>query len=754
MSKISIQKLLVIAFLVLANGVFAQIQHGGEPYQWKDKKVDLSTINFIETAVLNMDEVQAEDAVTDQYKETPYRFGMDTEVNYNFFTEGTLEVLSNGDKLWRLGIHCPEATSINFIFGEYDLPEGATVFIWSTDRNEFIGSLTNQNNKGFNKLAVGLVHNDRIVIEYREPANVVKEAKLSLENITHGYRPVINKWKEDKGPFGNSGTCNMNVNCEDGDPWQDDKRGVALIISNGNAHCTGSLINNTNEDGTPYFLTAAHCDADESNWIFYFNHEYDGCPDSGSAPINQSLSGATQLASTSPSDAHLILLSSDVPADYNPYFCGWDNSGDPVQLGVGIHHPAGDVKKISFDDDPLTITQYFTNTPGNFDHWRIEAWERETTTEPGSSGSPLFDQDHRIIGQLHGGTAACGNSIDDYYGAFHISFPFFSQYLDPSNSGVATLDGFGPFDIVYANDVQALGINNIPNFSCSVFAFDPVFELRNNGTETLTAATINYSYNGIAQSSEAWTGSLAQNETVEIILATFTPSAETNSIEISVVSSTDDNMNNNTTNISFSGESSAAQGVGEINVYILPDDYGAEITWDLKDPEGNTVLSGGPYTNEDLTPIEESYTVPYGTTGCYEFVIEDGAGDGICCGYGIGNYEITDGDGTVIAEGAEYDSGESKLLSMVAEGVSIDEAVFVNQITIFPNPANDFLLIDVNQILGDYQLNVINIMGQTIITKENVKGNNRLDIESLTSGVYFIEVKTKEGTKTEKVVVR
>ncbi len=745
--------------LLIALGLFfnqeieAQINHGGKPFMWSAKSVDLSAINFIKTAKLDMAPIIAEDKVVDQYKETPYRFGIDLDVNYDFFENASLTLLKNGDKLWQMGIHCPEATSINFIFGEYDLPDGASVFVWSTNRDEFLGSFTNQNNVGHHKLAVGLVHNDKIVIEYREPANVTTEAKLSIEQISHGYRPVINKWKEDKGPFGTSGSCNMNVNCPDGDPWQDEKRGVALILNGGSAWCTGSLINNTNEDGTPYFLTAAHCDANESNWVFYFNHEYVDCDNSGLAPTNQSISGATQVASTSPSDAHLILLNSDVPSEYSPYYNGWDRSGDPVSTAVGIHHPSGDVKKLAFDDDPLTITQYGSTTEGDYDHWRIEDWERSTTTEGGSSGSPLFDQNHRIIGQLHGGQATCSNSINDYYGAMHISFPFLADYLDPANSGVETLDGYGPYDVIYANDAQAAGFVNMPNFACSVYAFDPVFVLKNNGISVLTSATITVTYNNGSPTTISWVGSLFQNETEEITLPTFNPVSGNNTIEVSVTTAVDDNMNNNESNVSFSGTSSAAQGVDEINVYIIPDDYASETSWELRNPNGDVVMSGDSYSNGDTTPIDETYVIPLGEDGCFEFVIMDAYGDGICCQYGEGSYSITDGDGNELASGGEFTDEESALMSMTT-AVGVDEVDFANQISVYPNPANDYLSIDVNHSIGNYSLTVTNIVGQTVLFQENKSGLTSLNISNLNTGVYFIKINTLRGSKTQKIMIK
>jgi len=441
------KKLFKSTWLLLAvtsvTALNAQIAYKGEPHQWANKTTSLADIPVLTTEKLNMAAIEAEDLVVDQYKETPYRFGIEKEVSINVLAEGKFTLLEKGDKLWQFAISCPKATSINLLFSQWHLPVGGQLTIWSADRTKYLGAFTHQNNMEWGSLAVGVIHTDKIVVEYYEQAQVSEQAILEIGTIVHGYRSILNKWDSpEKGPFGNSGSCNMNVNCPDGSSWQNEKRGVALILNGGSAWCTGSLINNTAQNGTAYFLTAAHCNATESNWVFYFNHETAGCTGS-TGPTNQSISGATQLATGTASDYHLIQLSSPVPASYNPYYNGWDRSNSPVSTAVGIHHPSGDVKKISFDDDPLTKTNYSSNTAtSSGTHWRVEAWERNTTTEGGSSGSPLFDQNKRIIGQLHGGSAACGNTLSDWYGAFGNSWSGLSAYLDPLNTGALTLNGY------------------------------------------------------------------------------------------------------------------------------------------------------------------------------------------------------------------------------------------------------------------------------------------------------------------------
>ena len=108
-------------------------------------------------------------------------------------------------------------------------------------------------------------------------------------------------------------------------------------------------------------------------------------------------------------------------------------TGNTPDTPVCIHHPSGDIKKITFDYDNAV-------SAGNY--WDINQWE-DGTTEPGSSGSPLFDgNSKRIVGQLYGGTASCTSITYDTYGKTSVSWNNgLSTYLDPNNSGLQILDG-------------------------------------------------------------------------------------------------------------------------------------------------------------------------------------------------------------------------------------------------------------------------------------------------------------------------
>lgn len=442
-----------ISLLILLAGIApasAQISHGGSPASLGAGLRD--NIETITMPALDVAALLAEDEA-DSGKEQPFRFGYPFPVHHDMDEIGTWSELPNGDLVWRLRIVSADAYSINLVYDHFEIPDGASFFVYNEERGEkkrLIGAFTAANNKDHNMFATAPVAGDRIVLEYNEPVNADFPGKISISTIVHAYRDLFS-WdfaKEALG-FGSSGSCNNNVNCPEGDPWQDDNRGVAMILtSSGSRICSGSLVNNIRQDETPYFLTANHCLGGSSTWIFMFNYESPNCTNVD-GPTYMTVQGSSLLANTSTSDFALLLLNEPPPDSYQVYFAGWSALDTESDSAVGIHHPRGDIKKISFDFDTYTSTDYLQSSGTS--HWRIGNWE-DGTTEPGSSGSPLFNKHHQVIGQLHGGYASCSSITSDWYGKFAVSWDNGStpstrlkDWLDPDNTGALTLTGFDPY---------------------------------------------------------------------------------------------------------------------------------------------------------------------------------------------------------------------------------------------------------------------------------------------------------------------
>ncbi len=437
--------LFLIFLFIITGSASAQISEGGTPPSFN--KLSLSAAPEVTTSPIDAPALLAEDAV--QAKNgLPFRFGKPFDVDYNLDNSGVWDDLPDGGRIWRLRIHCPGAFSINLLYSRYRLPAGAKLFLYNESRDMVIGAFTARNNKDDGKFATAPIKGDVTIVEYYEPAEAVGMGELAISRIVHGYKDVFFNAAKDATDFGDAGACNNNVNCPVGADWQDDKRAVAMILTSGGFRlCTGALVNNVRQDATPYFLTANHCLGGESSWIFMFNYESPTCADID-GPTNYTVQGSTLRATYSTSDFALLQLTEQPPDSYNVFFAGWSNIDTPSQSSTCIHHPSGDIKKISFDYDPVTSADYLATTGTT--HWRIGSWD-DGTTEPGSSGSPLFDQNHRVVGQLHGGYASCASLTSDWFGKFARSWDGggsastrLKDWLDPDNSGVTVLDGYDP----------------------------------------------------------------------------------------------------------------------------------------------------------------------------------------------------------------------------------------------------------------------------------------------------------------------
>ena len=386
---------------------------------------------------------------------------------------------NRGDsRIWQVRIISPGAYSLGLVFNTYRLARGVRVFVYDPQLREVKGAFTSLNNKPSGVLPVGHLTGDELIVEIQVPLDQDGYGELEIESVSHAYLDLKNlsgRADCDPGTFGCSQRCMIDVNCAEGDQWQTEKRSVVRIFTT-TQYCTGVLVNNTGRDGTPFILTAEHC-LNRSYYtersVFLFNYESSSCfGDDG--PKNMSIAGSDLVAVGDSIDFSLVKLSADIPVDYDPYFAGWDLNTPQYSSTVTIHHPWGDVKKITIDANAPFIPSKPGDVPYTdledyhyFSYWWIKRWDLGST-EGGSSGSPLFNQDGRVIGLLSGGMARCGDSIgfdaendraiydntfnyDDYYTQLNYAWDYsplstasLKPWLDPMNSGVTSITGYAP----------------------------------------------------------------------------------------------------------------------------------------------------------------------------------------------------------------------------------------------------------------------------------------------------------------------
>ena len=389
-------------------------------------------------------------------KPTPLRFAVAVPVDLTPANSGTWQQLTNG-RLWRLRLVSTNATDLNFGFTQFWLPWGASLYVVSESENYFEGPYTEAENTPASQLWTPPVPGASGIVELFVPEGTVEEPRLALGQVSTGYRDLFHRGKQ--GSLPKAGSCEIDVVCPQAAAWANELRSVARIIIGGTAFCSGTLVMDAAGDFRPFFLTANHCgitSANAATVVVNWNYQSPTCGSYGlgaSAVNNQS--GATFRAAKADVDFCLIELNQVPPTSFRVYYAGWDRSGAAPGDGVGIHHPNGNGKCISFSTNPFaTINSCISSGPST--HWQV-LWQNppQGVTEPGSSGSGIWDAStHLLVGTLSGGPSSCAATAGDLwdcYGKFTLAWAGgtaatnrLRDWLDPQNTGLLMKAGTDP----------------------------------------------------------------------------------------------------------------------------------------------------------------------------------------------------------------------------------------------------------------------------------------------------------------------
>lgn len=437
--------------LFLSVSVKAQISHGGQPLpltatksQTEDLFITMPPFDLAEQ--LRLDSLEATDL------RSGFRFAYKFMTDYTPENSGVRFILPDGTKVWRLGIRSEGALSLNIMFSKYHLPEGARVFLCNSDQSEVLGSFNHLNNSERAILPVAPIRGDELIVEYQEPAGVAFPGKLAIGEVNHGYRNFrVSEPQPDFTPF----ECMPVIACYQDSTTRYDaiERSVVLMIINGTTGCTGTLVNNTANDGKPYLLTASHClnnqfqiknpDYEEvaGNIVCYFNYNSPQCSPVEPGRTDQTVASAHFRAVNELTDMALLELQDTPPADYRVYYAGWNAQDAGTAPYTCIHHPGGSLKRLNLAEGDVELTSYKIQVAdfNENSHWKVARWATGCTAG-GSSGSPLFDGDNRVIGGLTGGASSCLNPAEDFFFSIQKSW---SEPADSSKQLKCWLDPVG-----------------------------------------------------------------------------------------------------------------------------------------------------------------------------------------------------------------------------------------------------------------------------------------------------------------------
>ena len=649
-----------------------------------------------------------------------YRIGLASTVNITPLNSGIWTTLPNGDRKWQLVVKSSGAEALSFLFETFKLYGASTLVITDLNGKLVHNPLTSDDVESHFRQHAALCFGDELLLTLIEP-KYTQTSELFLDRVMYNYRSTGNPNFQ---KINESDPCEINVNCSPvGDLWQDEKKGVAKIyIIEGNfaGSCTGSLINNTSQDCKPYFLTALHCGvsattANMTQWKFYFKYEAPSCtnPSTAGTLDDYFITGCLRIADSgdnggdSGSDFLLVKLGSSTneatiitnlkSANFSAYWNGWNANTTATTGGVGIHHPAGDIKKISTFSGTSVSAGW--NGNGLSSHWR-QSWTSNSNghgvTEGGSSGSPLFNNSQGyIIGTLTGGSSSCNSPTSpDFYGK--MSYHWTSNgtannlrlkpWLDPTNSGVLTLAGSanpcssstGPCTASsttcdeYINTVQLNTINNTS--ACSVGGYGNYLSISTNlikGNQYSITVTPDL----LSQTGSAFTDD-----------------------EIAVW-------------IDYNNDSDFS-------------DAGEQVGYVLVGTGWSNVFTFTVPTSAVSSAVRMRVRISYSTDGAI-----------VPCGQ------------------STYGEVEDYTVNITTSGASLLEND-LSAITIYPNPSSDILNIDLSSANEEVKsISIVDITGKLIQTIDVLENANiSLNVSSFASGLYHVKISSASNSIVRQII--
>jgi len=422
-----------------------------------------------------------EDAFFDDEPGMPMRIGVGRSLPGDAVIDaahdGQWEMMPDGTRVWSFSLRVPGASAVRVHLPDIFLPVGSQLLV--NGENDIIDVYDAMSPADLWTMAVP---GGAIRFQYQAPPEVAELPSITINGISHIYR-VLGAEPAMNPELGGLLPCHQDVMCHSPDVIaRDSVATMDYVIGGSTFLCSGGLLNDLDDNtARGLVLTAHHCistaAAANSATIYWF-YQRNGC----GGPIPNILSlprsnGAALLATSSNTDFTLMRTLNDPASGQG--FAGWTTlptpSGAPI---TGIHHPGGSWKRISFGN--LTTSQPICGSLPTIRYWYLK-WN-QGTTESGSSGSPLFNDNWQVIGQLFGtcGTyGGCTQTHNNVYGRFNATWSSISAIM----TLITPDDEYEPNDTIDEAALLAPG-----EYDLILVDFDDWFKVEITEPSILTAA--------------------------------------------------------------------------------------------------------------------------------------------------------------------------------------------------------------------------------------------------------------------------
>ncbi|MEN8164238.1 MAG: serine protease, partial [Acidobacteriota bacterium] len=308
-----------------------------------------------------------------------------------------------GTHVWTGAVHAEGAAALRVHFSDVDFPEGAELYIYN-DRGEAFGPYTDRGLLGTGDFWSHTITGETMMLQVRTPANVARTyfTIADVGFMGSGFHYAQYRQRSNEKSF-----CSYNADCVTANSGTDTSIAHYTFIQRPYIYmCSGGLIADEGQSGTPYFLTANHClsrdKVAETVETYFFYTGSSNC----SGPAASQTVGASIVNTNKTGDYSLLQLSA-TPSGTS--FLGWTTEEVAYTNGYALNrvsHPQGAPQAYSEHDVDADT--------GTCSSWPRGSWiyskDTKGATEGGSSGSPVLNSQGKVGGQLSG---ACGYNLGD-----------------------------------------------------------------------------------------------------------------------------------------------------------------------------------------------------------------------------------------------------------------------------------------------------------------------------------------------------
>ena len=418
--------------------VIAQIGKEGTPLTWSLPANGLTNNIWKTLPEMDVEAILASEISEGVVKGRPYQFAVATDVDFNLTNSGRWTNLTNGDRLWVLGLTSTSALSLNVTFNQLNLPAGSRLYVYNAEETDYIGPLSSKDNVSDAHLTLLPLLGNEIIIEYFEPFAQRGNGAVSLSSVAQGFRSLEVPETADYACYE---AFDINASGARGEELSSST--LLMLVDNGQRICSGTFLNNTKSDGRPLFVTTEKSlIGDPSSWVFVVGLNNAACSldeaGGGLTCWNNAINGAQTLKINETSGLALLELNQSPKTDWRVFYAGWSMAEPGFDRYSVFQHALGRNQSYSECSQDLTNVQV-----GNLELAKVSRWDVGNTFS-GSLGSPIFNSLGQYCGSFAGGNLECEGIGNDYFALLNSAWNDFSGYLNPVGESGANTQGFYP----------------------------------------------------------------------------------------------------------------------------------------------------------------------------------------------------------------------------------------------------------------------------------------------------------------------